>query len=375
MKTLSFICRILLGSLFVFSGAVKLNDPYGTAYMLVEYFEVFSADFTPLFHYLIPFSIHLSVLICAFELLLGIAILLQYEMSKTIWVALLMTLFFTFLTFYSYYFDKVKECGCFGTVLPMTPKESFYKNIATLVVLMVLFIERKKLKTILPQKPQHYIMGIMGIALIYLGYHITQHLPLIDNLNYKVGNNIPQLMQPEEKPSYKWILSKDGKEYEFTDATYPSDTNYKYVRHTLVGDSSKLIPKIVGLRIENEDGDATAKAFEGVKLWIVIPYTHKAKEACEGACMDKINALVKYIEQQKLGETMVLIGHSSATNFEEYRHSVQLSAPYYMVDETILKTMVRSNPGTILIKNGIVLGKWHYNDTPQPELISRLLQK
>lgn len=374
MKIITQICRYLIGGLFVFSGAVKLNDPYGTANMLEEYFEVFASDFSPLFHLLVPYSIQFSVVICAFELLLGIAILLQYEMRKTMWVALLMTLFFTFLTFYSYYFDKVKECGCFGTVIVMTPKESFYKNIVTLVFLMVLFLQKNNLKTSLPIVAQHYIMGVFSFIMLYGGYHITQHLPLIDSLNYKVGNNIPKLTQPEQKPSYQWILAKDGKEYEFTDATYPTDTAYKYVRHTLIGDSTKLVPKIVGLRIENEEGDMTAEAMKGIKLWVVIPYPSKAEKVCDGECMAKIITLIKYLETNNLGNAMVLTGHASATIFEEYRHKVQLAAPYFFVDETILKTMVRANPGTILLKNGVVLGKWHFNDTPTPEKISDLLK-
>jgi len=374
MKIITQICRFLLGGLFIFSGVVKINDPYGTAHMLVEYFEVFATDFTPLFHLLVPYSIQFSVLICAFELVVGIAILLQYDMRKTMWIALLMTLFFTFLTFYSYYFDKVKECGCFGTVIPMTPKESFYKNLFTFPFILVLFFQQNKLKTVLPDKSQHFIMGALALGLIFTGYYITQHLPLIDSLNYKVGNNIFKLTQPEEKASYNWILAKDGKEYEFTDATYPTDTAYKYVRHSLVGDSTKLVPKIVGLRVESEDGDATPEVFKGNKFLVVIPFPLKAKDACEGTCMEKINKIIKSLENNKIGETMVLTSHASATIFEEYRHGTQLAAPYYFVDETILKTMVRANPGTLLLKDGVVLGKWHYNDTPSPEIISKLLE-
>ena len=105
MKIFTQICRFILGALFIFSGTVKLNDPYGTAYMLDEYFEVFAVDFTPLFHNLVPYSIYFSILICAFEVVLGLAILLQYRMRLTMTIATLLTLFFTFLTFYSFYFD------------------------------------------------------------------------------------------------------------------------------------------------------------------------------------------------------------------------------------------------------------------------------
>ena len=375
MKIVNQICRVLLGSLFIFSGSVKLNDPYGTAYMLEEYFEVFASDFTPLFHYLVPYSIQFSVLICAFEVILGFAILLHYKMNKTMWVALLLTLFFTFLTFYSYYFDKVKECGCFGTVLPMTPKESFIKNVVTLVFILLLFSQRNKVRSVLSEKVGNIVVGFIALFFIGMGYYITQHLPIIDNLAYKPGNNIPKMMEPREKARYKWILEKEGKEFEFEDKNYPSDTNYKYKRHELIGDSTKLVPEIVGLRIEGEEGDVTKQAFLGNKLFVVIPYALKAKENCEGKCMEKINKIIKYLDENKEAGVIVLTGHSNATIFEEYRHDIQLAAPYYFVDETILKTMVRSNPGLILFKDGIVKGKWHYNDTPEPEKISELLRQ
>lgn len=374
MKIVNQLCRFLLGGLFVFSGSVKLNDPYGTAYMLEEYFEVFATDFSPLFHHLAAYSLFLSVVICAFEVILGIAILLQYKMGKTMLVALLLTLFFTFLTFYSFYFDKVKECGCFGTVIKMSPKESFYKNIVTLVFVLLLYAQRNKVKPVLSERSGNVVIAGVSLFFLCMGYYITQHLPLLDSLPYKIGNNLPKLMEPEEKAHYKWILEKDGKEYEFDDNNYPTDTNYKYKRHELIGDSTKLIPEIVGFKIDGEEGDMTPAALKGNKLLIVIPSVEKAKQHCQGACLDKINKIIKYLDASKDAEVMVLTSHANATIFEEYRHDIQLAAPYFLVDETILKMMVRSNPGLLLLKEGVVMGKWSYNDTPEPGVISSLLK-
>ncbi|HEX8548023.1 MAG TPA: DoxX family protein, partial [Cytophagaceae bacterium] len=237
MKIVAQIIRILIGGLFIFSGAVKLNDPYGTAYMLNEYFEVFSSDFSPIFHHFLPYTLFLSLVLCAFEVILGIAIILNYKMNKTILVALLLTIFFTFLTFYSFYFDKVKECGCFGTVIKMSPLESFYKNVVTLFLILVIFARRNDFKPFMTEKMANMVMLFVFVFTFGIGYYIVEHLPLIDNLNYKVGNYLPKLMQPEEKPKYKWIMEKDGKEYEFGDSNYPTDPAYKYKRHELIGDS------------------------------------------------------------------------------------------------------------------------------------------
>src|SRR6478609_3101622 len=114
MKWITRICWIIVGALFIFSGLIKLNDPAGTAIKLEEYFEVFAQDFGSFFHYFIPWSLEIGLLLIVLELALGVAILIFYRMQKTTWVLLALMVFFTFLTFYSAYFDKVTDCGCFG---------------------------------------------------------------------------------------------------------------------------------------------------------------------------------------------------------------------------------------------------------------------
>src|SRR5690606_19453729 len=156
-------------------------------YMLEEYFEVFAADISPVFHEFVPFALVFAVVICVFEIVLGLAILLQYRMNVTVLIALLLTVFFTFLTFYSFYFDKVKECGCFGTVIPMTPLESFYKNVVTLLIVGFLFIRRNKVSPVLSREAGDNVIMIFTLLCLGVGYYITQHLPIIDNLHYKVG--------------------------------------------------------------------------------------------------------------------------------------------------------------------------------------------
>ena len=136
MNFLDKIVRWFVGLLFIFSGLVKLNDPMGTAIKMEEYFEVFSSDIWSVFHYFVPYAMHFGLLVVILEVLLGVALLINYRMKLTSWVLLLLIVFFTFLTFYSAYFNKVTDCGCFGDAIPLTPWQSFGKDIVLLIFLV-----------------------------------------------------------------------------------------------------------------------------------------------------------------------------------------------------------------------------------------------
>ena len=146
MKNLYTLSRYLVGVLFIFSGLIKINDPIGTQIKLEEYFEVFSADFTPLFEHLVPLALILSVILCTLEIVIGIALLMNYKMKITRVILLSLIVFFTFLTFYSAYFNKVTDCGCFGDAIKLTPWESFTKDIILLSFSLIIFILNKKVK-------------------------------------------------------------------------------------------------------------------------------------------------------------------------------------------------------------------------------------
>ena len=129
MRFLYTLSRYLVGLLFIFSGVIKINDPVGTQIKLQEYFEVFSSDFSSIFEIFVPYALILSVFLCTLEVVIGVALLMNYKMKITSKVTLGLILFFTFLTFYSAYFNKVTDCGCFGDAIKLTPWESFYKDV------------------------------------------------------------------------------------------------------------------------------------------------------------------------------------------------------------------------------------------------------
>lgn len=364
-KILDQFSRFFVGGLFIFSGLIKLNDPIGTEIKLEEYFEVFAEDFGSFFLWFKPYALEIAVVLIILEVVLGIAVLIYYRMNLTTKVMLGLMVFFTFLTFYSAYFNKVTDCGCFGDAIKLTPWESFFKDIILMVFVLHLFWYRKKYAPALYSKEGHaVILGVTIISFI-LGIYAIRHLPFIDFRAYKIGNNIPQQMQPQEQPIFEYTFQKKDGELKKSD-TYLTDTLvYKYVGVEQLNED-KTKAKITDYSVYSVDGeDVTQSTFEGPKLLFIIYDATKASTKN----MDKIRRLITDLDGKV--EMMVLTA-SGADQFEAFRHENQLAVPYYFVDATVLKTIVRSNPGITLWKDGTVKGMWHHNDTPEAGEIEKL---
>jgi uncharacterized membrane protein YphA (DoxX/SURF4 family) len=365
-KFLDQFSRYFVGSLFIFSGLIKLNDPIGTQIKMEEYFEVFADDFGSFFHHFIPWSLEIGMVMIILELALGVAILIYWRMKWTGWTLLLLMLFFTFLTFYSAYFNKVTDCGCFGDAIKLTPWQSFIKDVVLMGFLMHLFWYKHRYVPALRTREGDALIIAVSILSLFLGVYAIRHLPFIDFRAYRVGNNIPQQMLPEEQPIIQYIFEKDGKQ--ITSLKYLTEVGYKYVS-SRVTNEDKIKPKITDYSVTSPEGeDKTAYSFEGNKLMIVIYNTDKASAKSISA----INDLTKKLEGKV--DCMIITG-STMESIEKFRHENQLAVPYYFVDATVLKTIIRSNPGIALWKNGTVLGNWHYNDTPTSREILNLISK
>ncbi len=360
-RTIDQISRIIVGGLFIFSGLIKLNDPVGTEIKLEEYFEVFGQDFGSFFLYFKPIALELGMFLIILEVVLGIAVLINYRMEITTVVLLALIIFFTFLTFYSAYFNKVTDCGCFGDAIKLTPWESFIKDVILLVFVLHLFWYRRRLKPIVSSKVGHSIIAATTVISLFLGVYALLHLPFIDFRAYRIGNNIPQQMQPPEQPvfQYTFLNKSDGEEVKSD--SYLTDTlKYKYVSVEQTNEE-KTQAKITDYAVSNIDGeDVTQSTFEGIKLIFVIYDATKASTKN----IDDIRELVKSLDGKI---EMMAFTSSSADQFESFRHENQLPIPYYFVDATVLKTIVRANPGITLWVNGTVKGMWHHNDTPDAE--------
>ena len=364
-KAIDIFSRIFVGGLFIFSGLIKLNDPIGTKIKLVEYFEVFSTDFGSFFEVFIPFALPIAMLLIVLEVVLGVAVLLNYKMKWSMSIMMGLIIFFTFLTFYSAYFNKVTDCGCFGDAIPLTPWQSFYKDAILIVFVAHLFWYRDGYEPLLRSRPSQAIIISTTIVSFILGIVAIEHLPFIDFRPYKIGNNLPEKMIPEENPILEYTFEKDGETVTSLKYLMPKD-GYTYVSSEILNPKESTA-KITDYQVVSVEGDDyTEETFTGNKLLLIFYNT-------EFADREKMNQMNNLIDGLQNIEPMVLTSAGEA-EFEAFRHEYQLAVPYYFTDATVLKAMIRSNPGVMLLSNGTVLGKWHHNDIPASGEVNSLVK-
>lgn len=366
MKYIDQISRIIVGGLFIFSGLIKINDPIGTEIKMEEYFDVFAQDFGSFFKLFIPWSLEIGMIMIVLEVALGVAILCYYKMEITTWILLVLMVFFTFLTGYSAILNKVTDCGCFGDAIKLTPWQSFWKDIFLMVFVLHLFWYRKRLTASFKENIGHIVIGATVVITTWVGIHAINHLPPIDFRAYKVGNNIPKEMQPPVAAIGEYVFEKDGKEVRSEKYLTPEE-GYKYVSYNILN-ADEIKPKITDYAVTSADGnDSTQWTFKGNKL-IFVTYDI-AKASTKN--IEDIRALIQGVEGKI---DMLILTSSSAEATEQFRHENQLAIPFYFADATVLKTIIRSNPGIALWKNGTVLGNWHHNDTPTAAEVLSLVQ-
>ncbi|VAW26899.1 FIG00694335: hypothetical protein, partial [hydrothermal vent metagenome] len=268
MKILDKIIAFLVGALFIFSGLVKIDDPVGTQIKLGEYFEVFASDFGHFFEWFVPFSMPIGFALIVLEIVLGVALILHYRMKITSWALVVIITFFTFLTFYSAYFNKVTDCGCFGDAIPLTPWQSFTKDVILVVLIGYIFWRKDNLKPVLSSKIGLYTVIGATIISIYIGVFAIRHLPPIDFRPYAIGDNIQANMIPDEQPIFEYVFEKDGKEIISGDYLAEKD-GYTYKSHRITNEN-KTIPRITDYNVWNEEvGDFTKQSLSGVKLFFI----------------------------------------------------------------------------------------------------------
>jgi hypothetical protein len=356
MKSIANVFRILVGGLFIFSGFVKLVDPVGTGIKLHEYFDVFASDLpalTGFFSFFSHNSLPLSLFFCAFEVILGFCLLFKFRMNLTIWLSLLMMGFFTFLTFYTAFFNKVTDCGCFGDFLKLKPWTSFWKDVVLSIMILVMFAFRNSFENL---KTGAWIALFSGLSFA-IGLHAIYYLPTLDFLPYAVGKNIKQQMIPAEKPILKFIMKKDGKEIEMDE--FPTDTTYKYVSsYTVNEDASRA--KITDYSFLNQNSeDVKDSTFVGKKALLLIRNDELAGEAD----FTEVNKILQGVASQGI-EPMILTSMSNET-IDALKKEKDLSYKHYIGDEKVLKTMARSNPVLMILKDGTVKAKWSNLEMPE----------
>ncbi len=368
--------RAIVGLLFIFSGLIKANDPLGFGYKLQEYFEVFHIAF------LNDFATVIAILLCTIEIVLGALLLLGIR-SRTVASGLLFTIiFFTFLTFYSAFFEVVTSCGCFGDAIPLTPWQSFSKDIVLLFMILYIYKKRDEITPLIcSTKLQNW--SILFVVLISLGFGLYTYnfLPVLDFLPYKVGNNIPSLMimppgavQDVYQITYVLKNKSTGETKSLTDKEYLSSEIWKDKNWEITGDpESKLISKgfevkIKDLKITDSQGtDYNTELLENPYYNLVIVAYDLSKTDLAG--IGNLNAIA-INAAENFNIRTVFLTSASAQDAEIFSKKNKLVMEIFYADAIPLKSMVRANPGVLLMRNGVVVNKWHFHNLPSYDDLS-----
>ena len=367
MKYLTYFSRLIVGILFIFSGLIKANDTIGFSYKLEEYF---SADVLNL-EFLIPLALVMAAVICVFEVVAGIMVLIGSRPKLTNWSLMLMIIFFTFLTFYSAYFDKVTDCGCFGDAIKLTPWGSFIKDVILIFFISILFMGERHIKALFNRKMENMFLAIITFFSFAFIFHTYRHLPIKDFRPYSIGKNIYEGMKtcdelelPCTEEAYYYVVKNKvtGEVSEMLSTDYQDNwEEFDFVETT---DKTMLIqqgyePPINDFSIFKDGTDYTYSILDEENAFLLVCYDINQTST---SAQKEINAF--YADCQSAGVSFYALCASSDDNILNFKKKNKIEYPFYFTDETTLKTMIRANPGLIHLQKGTIMGKWHHNDFP-----------
>ena len=341
------VLQYTLGTILIISGMIKLNDPLGFAYKLEEYYSADVLDIP----FMIKFAFANGFLVSLAEIVLGMAIIVGYRIKQTLSLSVLMFIFFGFLTFYSAYFNKVTDCGCFGDAIRFTPWQSFTKDMFLLVLTIILWFKRKE---VIQESYSLMLLALTSIIGSSLASYSSSNLPLIDFRPYKIGVNITESMTiPEgaDKDIYtdKWFYKIDGKVQEFT--TEESPWNIKgaeFINRETKLVSRGYVPPIHDFELIMNDENYTEDilAMKDVLCIVSLDLNLDVKT---------IAKLKNIIEDEK---NVIIISPSSISVIQDFKNKLGIKIDVYSIDDTTCKTIIRTNPGMIRLKKGVVVEKF-----------------
>jgi uncharacterized membrane protein YphA (DoxX/SURF4 family) len=358
-RTLILISRIVVGVVFIYSGFVKIVDPLGSTYKFIDYFNTFGANWAT------TLAFSLSLIQSIAEFVVGVAVLFNLKIRWSSLGALIFMAFYTPLTLYIAIYNPVHDCGCFGDAWVITNWQTFWKNVVLSVPVVFVFINRKKIESPLRSAEQWILSGIATIAICFIAWQSYNHTPLLDFRPYKTGTCIREKMErPEGAPADVWestfIYKKNGEEKTFTAKNLPDSTwDFVDAKHVLIKKGYE--PPIHDFSINNADGeDITDVILDSPDYNFLLiaynldKYNYKAN--------DHINQLAAFCRDK--GYPFYLLTSSTDEAINRFKNYSGAEYEICITDETTLKTIIRSNPGLLLLKDGVIIEKWHFNDIP-----------
>lgn len=364
MKILRNACRIIIGIVFLYSGFVKGIDPLGSTYKFTDYFNAFSMS------WLSSASFLFSLLFSSLEFTIGLCLLLNVKIKWASLGALSFMCIFTPLTLLIAISNPVSDCGCFGDALKISNWETFFKNIILLALAIQLFRGRHKIKSPWRYSDQYFLVVGIIIFIGFISNYSYKHLPLIDFRPYKIGVNIKEGMEiPEGAPIdeyqsiFKYRNIKTGKINEFDESNYPwQDTlNWEYVdiRQKLI--KKGFHPKINDFTLQHTlNGDISEQIlYDQGYTFLLISYDINKYDSSNQL---NIRELASYSLQH--GHAFYCVTSSLDKDTQRFSEETNSDFEFCNMDETQLKTIIRSNPGLLLLKDGTIIHKWHANDIP-----------
>ena len=373
MRFLLWLSRILFGLVFIFSGFVKAIDPLGSAYKFQDYFMAFGTEW--LFFFALPMAIILSTL----ELVIGVGVLFGIKMRYSAWGGLLFMAFFTPLTLFIAITDPVPDCGCFGDAIIISNWDTFYKNIFILAASVIVFIYRDKVKPLWSEKGDNILLAGITALTVLLSLYCILYVPIIDFRPWKVGNDIRELVipTPERAEVYLIFENKDtGETKEYLSSDYPWNDPEWMAQWELIDQRREVITpfqeaEIENFYIEDEFGDDLTEYFiTKEEFWFMV-VAHNLHRTNSRAFDRKITPLAA--DAAKHGYDLIVLTGSTLDDVDDFRHTHQTPYDFYLSDDIELKTIIRSNPGLLLMKGGVVIEKWPHRRIPDFESIQKTL--
>jgi uncharacterized membrane protein YphA (DoxX/SURF4 family) len=372
MKAAISTARIIVGILFIFSGLVKANDPLGLSYKMQEFFEVWGWNFFN------DFTLSFSILMIAFEIIAGVAVLLGWRMKLFSWLLLLLIIFFTFLTGYAVLSGKIRTCGCFGDCIPLTATQSFTKDLILTALIVFIFIFKNQIQPLFTPVTSGRILILTVLFSFALQGYVFKHLPVVDCLPYKVGKNLQEQMKVPagalpDSTVITFVYTKQGQQVEFTADKFPADFDdsiYHFVKRydKLIreGNAQPPVKDFVLTSLSGTDSTQAILNQKGAAIFLfakdIINNNYSRKEN------EQLRSIIDYAKTTNISFYLIT---NTREVIPEFTAATKDTAITFLCDAVAIKTAARANPTLYFLKDDVIKGKWAFADFDKADAMIR----